>query len=128
MDATTEIAIRATFQEFSEANSRMDAERALGVFADDGDVTLIGSEGGETARGREEIGALLGRVLPAAGGYSWEWEEMIVDGTDSVAWVFAEGYARAGSGAGRIPYRASVVLEQQAGQWKWRLFHGSEPA
>ncbi len=93
-------------------------------------MTLVGSEGGEMARGREELLAFLRRVLPAAGGYSWEWENMIIDGTDAVAWVFAEGHARAGAGPGvkRIPYRVSVVLEKRAGHWKWRLFHGSEPA
>ncbi len=129
MDTTAETAIRDTFRRFSEASDRMDTEAALAVFAVEGEVTLVGSESGEIARGREELRAFLDRVLAAAGGYSWEWENMIFDGTDSVAWVFAEGYAQAGAGpnAVRVPYRATVVLEQRAGQWKWRLFHGSEP-
>jgi len=130
MNSADEAAIRETFRRFSDACGRMDAEAAVAVFAGDDEVTLVGSEPGEMARGRAELEKFSRRILPASGGYSWEWEQMIVDGAGPVAWVFAEGHAQVGTGADakRVPYRVSVVLERRDGEWKWRLFHGSEPA
>ena len=47
-----------------------------------------------------------------------------------VAWLFASGeVVVTDHGADtRVPYRLTGVLERRNGAWKWRQFHGSEPA
>ena len=129
-DRDDEAAVLATLDRFGDACSRMDVAAALNVFAADDDILLVGSEAGEMARGRDAMEAFLRRVLRAAGGYSWAWDWRTVSHAGSVAWIFAEGTARAGGGpeAVSIPYRVSIVLEMQGDIWRWRLFHGSEPA
>ncbi len=129
MDAKTAAGIREILQQFSAVCGRMDAAGALAFFADEGNVTLVGSGADEMARGREQLRDFLQHVLADAGGISWEWDDMIIDGTGSAAWVLAEGNVHVGSGTDtpRIPYRLSLVLENTDTGWKFRLFHGAEP-
>lgn len=121
--------ILATLDAYSDACSRQDVEAALTVFATDDEVFLMGSEGGETARGPEEIRRFHERVLARPGSYAWTWDWRMVSVRGSVAWIAAAGQAWSGLGEERtsVPYRVTVVLEEKDGRWLWLQFHGSEP-
>lgn len=97
----------------------------LDEFAKGEDTLLVGSESGEIARGREQLRTHIARIfaLPDALAFSWREVEVAVHGP--IAWLHAEGEALLGEQ--RRPYRLTGVFELQAGVWKWKLFHGSEP-
>jgi hypothetical protein len=94
------------------------------------DAVLIGSEKGERADGRVAIGQMLNALFERSARMIWDWQrvDIVVDG--DIGWVAAEGYVVVSETADRTlaPYRLSGVLQFQNGYWRWRLFHGSEPA
>jgi uncharacterized membrane protein/ketosteroid isomerase-like protein len=99
-------------------------------FASTPDVILLGSEAGEVAIGRDQLAAFFDRLFALPVQLSWEWKERRISSEGDVAWVFADGSVvlTSPSGEMRAPYRMTGVLQRTAGQWRWRQFHGSEPA
>lgn len=103
----------------------------VAVFTDDPDVLLVGSDDGEVARGRDEIGALMEDLFALPVRLRWDWKTRDVGFAGDIAWVFADcDVVIAGSGGEtRKPYRITGVLQRAAdGCWRWRQFHGSQPA
>jgi uncharacterized protein (TIGR02246 family) len=103
----------------------------VAVFADDPDVLLVGSDDGEVARGRDEIGALMRDLFALPVRLRWDWKTRDVGIAGDIAWVFADcDVVIAGAdGETRKPYRITGVLQRAAdGCWRWRQFHGSQPA
>lgn len=103
------------------------------AFADEFDPSsalLIGSEAGEVASTRAEMMSLLTRIYQLPVRIGWQWNDVIADASGEVAWVYAEGRLTMtkDSGVEHKPYRMSGVLQRSNGCWRWRLFHGSEPA
>lgn len=93
------------------------------------DALLVGSEPGEVARGREAIGALLGGIHAKNIAVWWDLPELDCGGDERRAWFFGEGHvvlARDGE-TDRLPYRLAAVLVAEGTDWRWELFHGSEP-
>ena len=93
------------------------------------DALLVGSETGEIARGRDAIGALFAGIH--AGNYAVWWDFPLLEsgGDERRVWFFGEGHvvlARE-TGSDRLPYRLSAVLVPEGDDWRWELFHGSEP-
>jgi hypothetical protein len=103
--------------------------RIIEEFADHPEVLLVGSEDGEIARGRGEIGALIAGLFDLPVRLRWEWHRRDVSVARDIAWVFADGEAVVASEGEekRRPYRLSGVLQRISGHWRWRQFHGSEP-
>lgn len=99
-------------------------------FVDAADTILVGSDAGETARGIVEIKALLTGLFALPIRLRWDWRERIVSQAGPVAWVFADAELTAVSDEGEIrkPYRLTGVLEHAGNRWRWRQYHGSEPA
>lgn len=129
MTAETDEAVWAVVQTFNAANSRRDSDGVLALFAPDADLVVIGSEAGETARGRDEFRAMLGRVFARGEGIAWSWTWHTVSVVRTVAWVVAEGRVHAQDAAPETgtPYRLTAIFEQREGRWLWRHYHGSEP-
>lgn len=100
------------------------------LFAPDDDVRLIGSEHGELAEGRAAIGALLAGFFASPVRLGWEWSRRDATVAGDIAWLFADGVVVVGDadGEARRPYCLTGVLQRIGGEWRWRLFHGSEPA
>ncbi len=126
MDAA-ELLIREALQRLNDLLGSRDF-----AFVDEFDPSsalLIGSEAGEVASTKAEMRSLLTGVYALPVRVGWEWEEVIVDTSGEVAWVYAEGrLALTGdSGVEHKPYRMTGVLQRTNGRWLWRLFHGSEP-
>ena len=99
-------------------------------FARGEETILVGSTARDIARGRAAIQAHLAEVFaePETLSFSWRQVEVVVRGT--LAMLHAEGEAvfKGEAGERRVPYRLTAVLEPDRGRWKWRLFHGSQPA
>lgn len=91
---------------------------------------LVGSDAGEIARGADEIRDFFATFFAQPMRASWEWDRVDMQQDGQIAWLFAEGSVviTADTGERRLPYRLSAVLEAAGDGWKWRLFHGSEPA
>ena len=103
----------------------------IDVFTDDPDVLLVGSDDGEVARGRDGIGALMLGLFALPVRLWWDWKSRDVGMAGDVAWVFADCdvVIADADGEKRKPYRITGVLQRAAdGCWRWRQFHGSQPA
>ena len=98
-------------------------------FVDDDDVMVVGSEASEIEIGREQIAQML-KTLAAGPAVRFTWKQTRSGSTGDVAWLFASGDAviMDSGKETRLPYRLTGVLERRSGRWKWRQFHGSEPA
>lgn len=108
-------------------------KRDLGLldeFMPDDDTLLVGSEIGEVARGRAGLEAHFRSLYGRPQTISFDWREVEVSVHGTIAWLHAEGHVVLHGDAGdeRRVYRLTGVFELHGGRWKWRLFHGSEPA
>jgi SnoaL-like domain len=103
------------------------------------DITYVGSEDGEQASGRAEVGVLLAHVLDRAERYAFQWAPPLVGVEGDLAWLHAHGIGTvlldeppsAGGSVDRtvetFPYRLSGVLRRGRTGWRWVLIHGAEP-
>lgn len=99
-------------------------------FVDAADSLLIGAGPGERARGLAEIETYYEQLFAQPEAFSFAWREVDVSVRGDVAWLHAEGQliCKTDSGEERRPYRLAGVLEPHGGDWKWRLFQGSQTA
>jgi hypothetical protein len=102
----------------------------LNEFDSRANVLVVGSEVGEIAEGPEALGALFRHIFALPVHIGWSWQNVRVSSANDVAWLFAEGHVVITGGADqkKMPYRLTGVLERRDKTWKWRHFHGSEPA
>lgn len=105
-------------------------EAIVDEFASEPDVVLIGSSAGEIARGPAALAVFFNQIRRLPSQLRWEWLARHVTAVGDVAWLFADGEVviRNHDGEIRAPYRLTGVLQRREGRWRWRLFHGSEPA
>lgn len=127
-DSSTEDAIYAVLQRFTDAVHARDADAVMGLFAADADVCLFGSEGGEKAIGRVAVGELFRWMTQQYKELRWEWTWRQVSAAGNVAWLAAEAiiHSRTEEERDRVPYRLTAVFERRDGGWCWMLYHGSE--
>lgn len=85
---------------------------------------------GEIARGRAAIDAILQGLFSRPETITWTWDEVEVSSAGEVAWAYAEGHVLIqGSDEEKpLPYRLTAVIQKIGNAWKWRQFHGAEPA
>lgn len=100
------------------------------VFEFTDDALLVGSEQGEIAAGRAQLQSFFGRIFERPMRISWEWDDIRASTSGELCWFFAAGVivVTADDGQSRSPYRLSGVLVRVDDKWRWRQFHGSEPA
>lgn len=93
------------------------------------DALLVGSEPGEIARGRAAIGTLLAGIHAKNYAVWWDFPQLDSGGDERRVWFFGEGHVvlHRETGSDRLPYRVAAVLVTDGGDWRWELFHGSEP-
>lgn len=98
------------------------------LFAANG-AMLVGSEPGEIVRGHSALPDFFTSIFVTGVRVHWAWDTIDIFADHGVGWLFCEGAAvicRDGTET-RRPYRLSAVLAREDGQWRLRLFHGSEP-
>jgi len=127
-DAATEDAVFALLARFTKAVHARDAKAVQALFAEDADVCLFGSEGGEKAQGRQAIGQLFHWMTQQYVELRWEWTWRQLSAAGDVAWLAAEAiiHATTKEERARVPYRLSAVFERRGERWWWMLYHGSE--
>lgn len=94
------------------------------------DALLLGSEAGEVARGREEINAHFATLFEQPFVIEFTFDSVEIETADDFGWLHAEGAAQLiqPGQQRRLPYRLTGVVEQTDDGWRWKLFHGAEPA
>ena len=92
--------------------------------------TLYGSEAGESARTREELARLFAWLYALPFRIRWHWDDPAVTIAGDVAWFVSEGQIELAYPDRLVsqPYRLAAIFQKSGGQWKWRLYSGSEPA
>ena len=58
----------------------------------------------------------------------WEAVEVVLAGDLALLHARGSGVLRTAAGTRTMPYRCTGVLARAAGGWRWRVYHGSEPA
>ena len=93
------------------------------------DALFIGSAAGEIGRGRETIAAIFAGIHAKNYTIWWDFPQLDSGGDDQRVWFFGEGHVVVLREAGthRLPYRLAAVLVADGADWRWELFHGSEP-
>lgn len=126
-DVTHEI--RAALERFGELVAAKHPD-AVEQFASGDATMLVGSEPGEIARGRREIDAFLQELFSRPDVITWVWDDVEVSSAGEVAWAYAEGHVviRRGAEETLVPYRLTAIFQKVGSAWKWRHFHGAEPA
>lgn len=128
-DRETESAVLAVLDAFNDTLGRRDLEATLALFVADADVTLVGSEAGETATGPPELRAFFERIFARPGTFYFEWRSCTVSSRDDVAWFFADAAARytEHEHVASVSYRTTGILERREDRWVFVHYHGSEP-
>jgi hypothetical protein len=91
---------------------------------------LYGSEVGEVARTRAELTHLFDELYARPFRIRWLWDNPAVSLAGDVAWLATECQLELTypDRVERLPYRITAVFQRIAGQWRWRLYSGSEPS
>jgi ketosteroid isomerase-like protein len=127
---TTQAAIQATLEQWADAYSERDLDRALALVATDDDVVGIGTGQDEWRIGPEEFRAQIERDFSQAEALSVQYEPAVVSEAGSVAWVAGRAtvQARVDGQDLSLAGRFTVVLERRAGRWLLMQTHFSVPA
>lgn len=104
-----------------------DLSRTLACFSADREVSVLGSESGETAVGVDEVAAFLDRLYTKREGYRFNFPERRLSTRGDVAWLLAEGQVTEPGGAMPVPYRLVAVFLRSDAGWRIVLWSGTEP-
>jgi ketosteroid isomerase-like protein len=128
-DRSTEKEVMAVLDAVNEALERRDLGATLALFVGHPDVTLIGSEEGETATGPSELRSFFERLLARPGTFRFGWRSCTVSARGDVAWFFADAIAHytENDHVASVDYRTTGVLEREENHWLFAQYHGSEP-
>jgi ketosteroid isomerase-like protein len=83
----TQAAVQATLQQWKDAYTQRDLDRALAVIAPDDDVVGIGTGPDEWRVGPEEFRAQIERDFAQSEALSLNYEPLVVSEAGPVAWV-----------------------------------------
>lgn len=126
----SEKAIKNSMQAWADAFKYKEYEKALNLFdTSSHDIMLIGSDSSEILTGKEQIGPFLQTFFNQPFGVSWEYKSIDINHHQNTAWAFVNAnlVISEGEKVTHLPYRFVVVLVVINNEWKWKLYHGSEP-
>jgi len=135
-DLDPEAVAGVALADFTAAVLSGDVEALVDQFCADGDAVYAGSEVGEVAVGAIALHELFSDLAGRDERYSFVAESLVVVPGASGVVVLADGrlgvHPRREDGSfgppdEQLPYRASGLLEEERGGWRWRYFQGSEP-
>jgi ketosteroid isomerase-like protein len=110
---------------FRHVCEERDAGAAFALWAEDGDVTLFGSEQADAARGPAELRTHMEAIAGASATIRFVWADKRVHVEGDVAWVTASGTVAVDDDV--TPYQVVAVLVRRGSDWRWHTFSGSEP-
>ncbi len=125
-----EAAVRDALVELDAAFQRGDITAVLDLCTDD--VVFVGSGEDEEGAGRDATAAMFDAIAArsADAELTIVWDSVDVDLKGDVALLVAWGNAtlQTPRRAATTRYRLTGVLLCSGGRWRWRVYHGSEPA
>ena len=126
----TRVAVQATLQQWKDAYTQRDLDRALAVIAPDDDVVGIGTGPDEWRVGPEEFRAQIERDFAQSEALSLNYEPLVVSEAGPVAWVAGRAtvQARIDGQDLTLTGRFTAVLEHRGGRWLLMQTHFSLPA
>jgi uncharacterized protein (TIGR02246 family) len=126
-DKATAAVFAAVLERLGAAIAARDLDATLALYAEDEDVTMIGSEAGECAVGAAAVRRLFAGLYqrPTRFVFAWGTPRVVVEG--DIAWLSVEAKISLEPGATAIDYRLAAVLARRDGAWRIRLFSGAEP-
>lgn len=107
-----------------------DPEMLLDIFSADPDVTIIGTQPNSKYTGLDDIKEHFKQIFDLSGNPSeFSYENLMVSGTESVAWAFADLNLQIPTPEGvmKIFARLTAVLQLQEEKWKITQIHYSMP-
>jgi ketosteroid isomerase-like protein len=126
----TQAAVQATLQQWKDAYTQRNLDRALAVIAPDDDVVGIGTGHDEWRVGPEQFKAQIERDFAQSEALSVDYEPLVVSEAGPVAWVAGRAtvQARVDGQDLTLTGRFTAVLEQRDGRWLLMQTHFSLPA
>jgi ketosteroid isomerase-like protein len=126
----TQAAVQATLQQWKDAYTQRDLDRAVAVIAPDDDVVGIGTGPDEWRVGPEEFRAQIERDFAQSEALSLNYEPLVVSEAGPVAWVAGRAtvQARIDGQDLTLTGRFTAVLEQRGDRWLLMQTHFSLPA
>lgn len=132
--ANDQVEIRATLDALNDACAKRDIHAFMGLFEENDQILLVGSDTGEVYHGRKEISGFMEMLFNLPFVFSFDLKNLTLRQDRNSAWLFTDGNmihtGDKGESAGTVaakPYRFSVTLVKRDEVWKWQLFHGSVP-
>ncbi len=120
--------VEGALSRLSEAFGARDVDAAVDCFTPEGAV--YGDELGEHAHGADELRLFLAELFEEAFTISWEAGETWARRRDDLVWFVSETEAVLDYPDGlveRVRFQLSGILGGADGQWRFELFHGTQP-
>ena len=126
----TQAGVQATLQQWKDAYSQQDLDRALAVIAPDEDVVGIGTGPDEWRVGPDQFKVQIERDFAQAEALSVAYEPLVVSEAGPVAWVAGRAtvQARVEGQDLTLTGRFTAVLERRDDRWLLMQTHFSLPA
>lgn len=111
-----------------QAVSSRDLDKTLAGLSFTHGPTVVGSEEGESAHGREAVKAFFTRIYERPQGFRFEFPQRLWTVHGDVAWLVADGTVIEPAEEEARPYRLTAVLVRDNATWRLSLWSGAEPA
>ena len=123
-------AVRVALLATATAYSAKDVRAVLDAMSNGPSDVMIGTGADEWRVGPAAIRAQVERDFAQAEALAFEYRDLMVDGTDDVAWFAAKATVNATVGGTALasPVRFSGVIARRGGAWKFVQWHLSVPA
>jgi hypothetical protein len=118
-----------TLQRFNTAAQSSSTDQLMALFDKTANIMFIGGDSAEIWKGDDQIRGHLNSIFPQES-VSLQMDRVDIDFKESTAWVFMDGYIVILTNKGekfKAPYRFTAILVKKNGDWKFRLFNGSNP-
>jgi hypothetical protein len=117
----------AAFDALIQAVAARDLDKTLAGLSFKHGPTVVGSEEGESAHGREAVEAFFTRIYDLPQGFRFEFPQRLWTVRGDVAWLVAEGTVIEPGEEAAKPYRLAAVLVRDEATWRLSLWSGAEP-
>lgn len=122
-----ESSLDAALDSLIKAISGRDLDKTLAGLSFLTGPTVLGSEEGESAHGREAVQAFFTRIYDRPQGFRFEFPQRRWIDHGDVAWMVADGTVIEPAEEAAKPYRLTAVLVREGATWRLSLWSGAEP-
>lgn len=128
-DPNTENEIKQAIARLTENYEKRNLAGFMSCFAEDKDVTVIGTGADEKRIGRAQIETQVTRDWEQTNAIAMRFNEVAVSAAGNVAWAITDGVfeIKIGQQELKVPARVTLVLERRNGRWLIVQSHFSAP-